>query len=332
LLIVCAAIAVGCGPSTSVPGRIVPTATPTAKATASPTATPTAGPSNTQTIQTSTTSPVTMPPLSDGTVAVAGTLPTASVVATLTETITPTLPSGIATFTSIARASASSRRTASIATPVVYVEFTATQSVTLNGVPAFSFSDPSAVAGDAYEIALYAQQTNGTWDNLYDGPGTVNGTAISFAAAAGTLTVASGAPIVIALWDEGPAATPTPTPTPTVTPTATPIPAVTPVASPSSVNFDLSASPTPAAVSVSEPNYTGSFSAAMICTPASGQTGTAVATLTGPTTGTLFTVAPGDELGTCNLTITDTNDASTVVPVASSEANLGVFAAKRTQK
>lgn len=316
LLVVCAAIAVGCGPSTSVPGRIAPTATPTPK----PTATPTAGPSNMQTIQTSTTSPVTLPPLSDGTVSVSGTIPTANVVATLTETITATEPSGIATFSSIARASASSRRTAGITPPVVYVEFTATQSVTLNGVPAFSFTDPSAVAGDSYELALYAQQTDGAWNNLYDGPGTVSGTTIAFAAAAGSLTVASGAPVVLALWDEGPAATPTPAPTPS------------PVASPSSVDFDLSSSPTPAAVAVSEPNYSGTFTAAMSCTPASGQTGTAVATLTGPTSGTSFTVAPGDELGTCNLTITDASDSFTVVPVASSEANLGVFGTKRTRK
>ena len=316
-----------------------------------------------QTVQTSTTSTVALPPLSDGTVSVSGMLPTANVAATLTETITPTQPSGTATFSSVARGPAAARRTASASSaPIVFVEFAATQSVTLSGVPAFLFTVPSAVAGDDYELALYAQATDGSWNDFFDGPATVSGTTVSFAAAPGTLAIAAGEPVVLALWDEGAATGPTPTPTPsstatptatptptaapsatptptiaptaTPTPTPTPTPVPTPLADPTAVNFDLSSSPTPAPVSVSEPNYAGTFSAAIACTEnPSGQSGTAVATLTGPTNGvTFFMVAPGDETGSCNLTITDSNNGSTVVPVTSSLANLGVFGTHRKQK
>jgi cell division septation protein DedD len=247
----------------------------------------------------------------------------------LTITIAASPPAGVTALSSVARATRSLRSPASAGyTALAYVELEPVASIFTDGGPAFTFTLPSVISGDQYLLAWYFGDS---WNYAEYGPATVNGDTVSFPAGGADLSLTGGQVTTLALY-AAPPGTVTPTPTPTATPTPTPVP--TPVASPTSIAFDLNASPTPAPLAVSETGYAGSFTSAIVCTESpTGQTPAALPFVAeiSPASGTTFTVTPGNETGSCTVTITDANSASITVPVTVSETNVGVFGAQRKQ-
>ena len=132
---------------------------------------------------------------------------------------------------------------------------------------------------------------------------------IASAAPSPTATpVATPTPTPVATATATPVATPTPTPVPTPTPTPVPTPTPTPapvVATPTSLTFASSASAAQT-FSVTQPGYTGSFTAL--------SSATNVATVTPSSTGT-FTVTPTGA-GPATITVTGNGARTTTVSVS----------------
>ena len=170
--------------------------------------------------------------------------------------------------------------------------------------------------------------SNGTWTIPAAGPATVSGTTLTFANLP-SFTLTAGSPTVIALYSTTASATTTPTAAPT------------PNVSPASITFDITASPTPAAVSVSENGYTGTFTSAIVCSaspspspvpsssPFVAQISPASASPAPGLTSAPFTVTPGNETGTCTASFTDANNATVTVPVLNGSTSLNVYSANR---
>src|SRR5580658_780445 len=291
-----------------------------------------AGISDTASVGTSTTTSVTVPTIGISGITSSATLPAASSVVTITETISTTPPDG-ATALGAARAAAALRQPASASyVAIAYIEFSANGTVTLDGQPGISFTLPSITPGDSYYLAAYQ---NATWDAPAAGPATVNGTTVSFPASnSGTLTITASTPIIIALYAT---TTPTPTPVPTPTPTATPVP--TPVVSPGALVFDANAPGTQNVV-VSEAGDTAAYTAAIVCAettpapnPAPAQNYVAQLQQTSatpnPSGSATFGVEGGGDPGTCTVTITDSRNATATVSVAVDATNLTVSGKSR---
>ena len=298
-----------------------------------PTATPTPGIGASATVTTSTTSTTVVPTIAAGGVSSNATLPITSVVASVTETTSIAAPAGV-TPLSAARAAAAVRKTADVTdTPVDYLEFTSTSTVTLDGVPAISFTLPAITPGATYYLAMY-NDAEGTY-TLPGEVATVSGTTVTFAAMAGSETITPTAPLTYALYAAtGTTATATPSPTPTASPTPSPSPSPTatptpaPIASPNTLVFDAT-SPSPQAIAVSEPGATGSFTASITCSAAPD---TFVAELQNTTTTApsgSFSVLNGSDVGTCTVTITDASGAQTTVAIQNNAYALGISGVHR---
>jgi hypothetical protein len=141
-----------------------------------------------------------------------------------------------------------------------------------------------------------------------------------------------------------PTASPTPTPTnhptPTASPTQTPMPTPTPtpVASPNSLAFDLS-SPSPQNVSVSEIGYAGVFTASIVnCddtqpAPTPTPPGNVVVQSPSPTSTSpssagapvSFAITPGQDTGTCQLTIKDSHNNTATVNISVTGTAINIF-------
>jgi len=325
------AVLAACG-NTTTPPRNVPATGSTATPTPAPTSTPL--PSS-ETVITSTTASSPLGEIGESGTTFTGSLPAASVVTQVTVTISATPPSGDPALSG-PRASLGSARGALHAartpaletlTALAYLTLEANAAVTFDGIPAFSFTLPQIVSGDQYYLAVYQ---DGGWVPGADGPATVSGDSVTFPAmSTPDATLAANTPVTFALYAT-PAASATPTPTPTATPTPTPV--ATPVAAPTSIAFDLNAMPTPAPLTVSETGYAGSFFSAIACTQSpAGQTPASLPFVgeISPASGTTFIVTPGNETGSCTVTITDANSASITVPVTVSATNVGVFGTQR---
>jgi hypothetical protein len=272
-------------------------------------------------VTTSTGGAATFATITAGGVSATSTLPDASGVATVTETI-GTSPFGGDVALATDRAAAAERAPAAASpTAIAYLQFVATVSVTFTGSPNISFTVPSIIPGDAYYLAVYQ---NGAWLAPAAGPAAINGDTVTFSPSAGTITIAPGTPVELALY-----ATTAPTPTPT------PTPVPTPVASPNSLVFGASA-PTTQPFSVSESGDTANYTAAISCTPTATGTPDAyvaelvstTATPNGSGTGT-FTVQSGNDTGTCTVTVTDARSATATVSVAVDASNLTVSGKQR---
>jgi|HubBroStandDraft_1064217.scaffolds.fasta_scaffold33881_2 hypothetical protein len=285
-----------------------------------------AGISDTASVGTSTTTSVTVPTIGISGITSSATLPAASSVVTITETISTTPPDG-ATALGAARAAAALRQPASASyVAIAYIEFSANGTVTLDGQPGISFTLPSITPGDSYYLAAYE---NATWDAPAAGPATVSGTTVSFPASTqGTLTITAATPIIVALY-----ATTTPTPTPT------PTPVPTPVVTPAALIFNA-ADPTTQNVVVSETGDTAAYTAAIVCAettpvpnPAPAQNYVAqlpqASATPNPSGAATFGVEGGGDPGTCTVTITDSHSATVTVSVAVDAANLTVSGKSR---
>ncbi len=297
-----------------------------------PTATPSPGIGASATVTTSTTTTTAVPTIAAGGISSNATLPITSIVASVTETTSTTPPNGV-TALSLGRAAAALRSASAVTdTPVDYLEFTSTATVTLDGVPGVAFTLPTITLGATYYLAMY-NDAAGTYSLPGEGPGVVSGDTVTFAAAAGSETITPTAPLVYVLYAAtGTAATATPTasPSPTATPTASPTPSPTPapIASPSTLIFDAT-SPSPQAIAVSEPGATGTFTASITCSAAPD---TFVAELQNTTTTApsgSFSVLNGSDVGTCTVTISDASGAQTTVAIQNNAYALGISGVRR---
>lgn len=178
-LILVAAVAAGCGGSSSVP-KTGTNATLTAGS--SPGTVSVAHPSGYQ-------ATITLPATSDGSSG------------SVAVDITTTLPSGVAS-----PASAMKRKPATIGAtvnPLVYLVLTPSANVNFTSSPTFSFTLPGGTtlaAGSSAFVAFYdpAQSASG-WVTVL-GPGAVSGQTIAFPGAAGVFSLKAGTPYVFVLF------------------------------------------------------------------------------------------------------------------------------------
>jgi trimeric autotransporter adhesin len=269
-------------------------------------AVPTSAPSTSLTgsVVASTTASVTLPYLSASGITVSGSLPSANAAATVTETVGVIAPSGVTPY-----AKARIDAAAASPSPVIYVTFSSTSSVTLSAIPALTFTLSSAPSG-YYYLAL---NTGSGWESPVSGPGTVKGDAVSFTGGTGTVAITPTQPATIALVVAA-ASLSSPTPSPA------------PVASPNELVFDES-SPAPQTFSVSEAGYSGAFTESTSCSaspvPSPAPTSSPYVAQVSPSSATpasaggsvSFTVTPGEETGSCTVTISDSNAMTTSVSV-----------------
>ncbi len=136
-----------------------------------------------------------------------------------TATLTASQPSSVPALTSIARgtalvqnAAARTPQAANASTVYGFITFTTNKAFTLGSSPSFTLTLSSAPSpSQYYYVAFY----NGSaWTDAFQGPGTVNGTTISFAANASPVIFVPGTTYAFAFYAT-PTAVPTPAPSPT---------------------------------------------------------------------------------------------------------------------
>lgn len=162
--------------------------------------------------------------------------------------------------------------------PLLYIEIVTDPALTFAGAPSFSLSVPASeiVANTTYYLAQYDLQRPALgWQLGFEGPATISGTTLTFAAPspASPLTMAAEIPLYFALY--GASGTPAPTPAPSVTPIAAMLPFTF---SPASLTLAAGANGNVAIVDPS--GYTGSYAA----------TSTAAGVTTASATGTALNV------------------------------------------
>ena len=164
-------------------------------------------------MSTSTSSPVTLPTISNGSSATV-TLPAASGSASAKVTLQDTLPAG-ATTPQVRHVAAIGGGTV---TPLDYVVISVSQTISIASTPAFSFTlaAPPPSGSSTYIAVLDVNNAKAGW-NVLLGPGSVSGNTISFAsqALAPPLTLQSGDTYVFALVATSATVTPAP---PTIPP------------------------------------------------------------------------------------------------------------------
>jgi hypothetical protein len=292
-----AALVTACSPGSVTPAFGIPTA--------SPSPSPSAKPSGTLT--TSVSGSVPLPALGAATYTVAGSVPVANAAVGLTETLSATAPASV-TPLSVRRDFAAPN------VDLLYVTFSSTASVTLSQSPALTFTSPSITSGTSYSLGEYV---NGTWAAPFGTAQTASGTSVSFPSFATAVTITPTAPVTFVLYSGT---------------------YPTPIVSTTSLDFDA-LNPSPQPFTVSEVNYAGAFTGTMTCTenPA-GQTPSAnafVAQFSGATTtstqtpssaggNVTFTVDPGAETGSCQLSVMDAkgNSGTLTVNVSTSSVTI----------
>jgi subtilisin family serine protease len=114
--------------------------------------------------------------------------------------------------------------------PLAYITLTVTASVTFQTWPSFTFTLPAAFSlpsGNLY-LAYNPGDTAGNWSTLA-GPATISNSAVTFVAATGPITFASGTIYAFALFSTAQAlVAPTPTPLPLQSSSGTPSPSPSP--------------------------------------------------------------------------------------------------------
>lgn len=272
-------------------------------------------------IITSTTAAVTLPAITASGYTVNGSLPSANVAAKVTETVSATAPSGITAL-------AKHREDSSTPFVLLYVEFSSDASVTLSALPALTFTSSSISSSNTYYLAL---DTSSGWQlPLLNSPGTVSGDTVSFASASGTVSIAPSQPAVFALY--------TLAASPSSSPSASP--SASPVASPNTLLFDES-SPAPQTFTVTEAGYSGTFTEQTNCTaspaPSPVPTSSPYVVQVSPSSATpasagaavTFTVTPGEETGSCTITVTDGHSATATVSASVALDQVIIYDRKR---
>jgi len=270
-------------------------------------------------------STVALPTIGVSGISVSGSLG-AAIAASLTESISVSAPSGVATLLAQRLNATAYRSDTSTLSPVAYVEFSSSTNATLNAIPGFTFTLPQIISGDSYYLAFYNYVAPG-WVYPVDGPATVNGSTVTFASVGYPIAITPTHPAIFALY-----AAPTPSGAPT--------PASTPVASPNALALYVSNPAVAATFTVTEPNDTAEFTSSISCTenplnqsPASSpfvaEVSPQYAAPDSLGAAVTFTVTPGAETGSCTVTVTDANSAKATVSVTVSSTNLSVYGAHR---
>ncbi len=271
------------------------------------------------------------------------TLPVVSAAAPVTETISISAPSGVTPLSGLRAAAATVHTAAVTTTPVAYLEFTSTASVTVEGLPGVTFALTSITSGATYALAL--DTTEG-----YVSTGqtaTVSGSNVTFAPAAGSFAITPTAPATFVLYTTTSTATASPSPSPTATASPTPTPA--PSLSPASLVFDQTTPGLSQNITVTNAG-TGAVAGVISCTasatpspePSASPTadpdefvaefanGT-IASVT-PTGGTaVFAITGGDELGTCTATFTPAGGTALTATIAVDAVSGGLYSVHRVK-
>ena len=196
---------------------------------------------------------------------------------------------------SLERLAQAVRRTAALpprAAVLLYNEIYSTAALVLPTAPGFTFTLPAAdvFANANYYLALYdPTRPSLGWQYGFEGPATVSGSTLAFAANSATFTLAANLAYYFALYVI-PQAAAQPTPAPSISPTSVPTqspPPITESPPPASVGNITIAVPTPSPV---------------LCTPAP------VAVTVGQTV--LITCAAQGYIGRLSVAIADPNIAS----------------------
>jgi streptogramin lyase len=149
------------------------------------------------------------------------TVPAASGAAAVAVTFSATQPGGTPAVQTVKRRARSIGGTSVAA--VAFVTMTSSATVTLGAAPSFSFTLPagSANLGQISYVALYdpTASPQAGW-TTFEGPGTVNGTTITFTASSASVQLTAGVTYDLVLFT---VASALPTPTPTASPTPTPV-------------------------------------------------------------------------------------------------------------
>jgi hypothetical protein len=157
-------------------------------------------------------------------------VPAGSAAASVAVTLTGTQPAGTPAVQTAKRRPQTIGGTGT--TAIAFVTLTSSATVTFGATPTVSFTVPAGAASlEAVSyVALYDPTANPQpgWTTLA-GPGTVNGTTITFNATSAALQLKSGVTYDLVFFTVA-GALPTPSPAPTATPAPTPAPTATPVA------------------------------------------------------------------------------------------------------
>lgn len=252
-----------------------------------------------------TSSSVTLPTLTSAGATVTGTLPSANAIAAVSESISASVPSGVPAL-AVSRTTASTRALQALpaATPIEYVEFSSSTSVTFSAGGTLSVALPQLTAGVSYDLAEYATPN---WTAPVAGPGTLAGTTVTLSGLP-SFTVGPGAPLIFVLYSIVASGSPSPSPSPA------PV-----VLSTSSLAFNGTGTSNAQTVTASQIS-SSSFAAT---TAGVGQNGSCsgIATIS-PTSGTTFTVTPV-AAGTCTFTIAGAGGQSATVSIVVTTTALG---------
>jgi hypothetical protein len=195
---------------------------------------------------------------------------------------------------------------------LLFLEMTFGGNVALAAQPTLTFTLPSdqILPNVSYWTALYDPTTPQLgWQLGFEGPGAVNGSAISFTGNASNFYFQSWQPYTFALYalsEQAAIPTPPPTqapPTPSPTPGATPTPVPTP-------GFGV----TPASLSLTALGQTASLSAAGNA-PYSAFTSDASIVTVSPAFGSGPFTATAVSVGSASITLADSEGRTTIVPV-----------------
>jgi hypothetical protein len=259
---------------------------------------------------------------------------------TLTETLTNVRPSGAPVLQATARSTAG-RSTASVlpGSQVVYVALTSNLSFTEPSAPTLALALPlhDFSVGTSYYLAFYdSAQPQFGWQNGFAGPGTINGTTITFTAnVAAAFTWAANVPYVFGVYtNTGAAPTPAATPAPNASPAPTASPASTASPTPTAAVVVTSSATqtyvgTPQTFTASQAAFGGALSASVSCTNGANSTGTvgtvSPASATPASAGgtAQFTFTPQNP-GTCTVSVLGTGGASGTIFFSVSATSLGV--------
>jgi hypothetical protein len=282
---------------------------------------------------------VAIPPaagLSGSLVLPAATLPAGT---TLTVQTTTTAPSGLAPLSAARRTLAASGLQV-----LYYQGIAFTQSVTFSAFPAFSISLPAGYdpSKGVFELAFYDGHgwtyplgAPGTASGQQlsfaaaAGPVTYAANQIYYFALyyAATQPAPTPTPTATPAPTDSPVPTATPTTSPTASPTATPVPTPTPTpgpvtAAPSVLSFVGTGPELAKTVTVSSQFYSGTFTASA-CTNADPNSTAVIATVGAVAANNTFTVTPVTA-GACSIVVSDAGQRQTTVSVTVATSSLTV--------
>ena len=274
-------------------------------------------------ITTSTSTTVTLPSLTTGSIAVTGSIGPTNVAASITELLSLSAPSDITVPLAKVRTASHVQDTpVGTANLLLYVTFSSSTAVTMTASPTLTFTSSSIDAGTMYNLALYS---GGAWTAPFQSSVTpTTAGSVTFPSTATPVAIAPGAPATFVLY--------------TGTATSTPI-----VLLPTSLTFDAG-NPTSGSFGASETGYAGALSATMTCTEnPTGQTpgsNAFVAEFTGGGTtasetpasagaSVTFSVSSGAETGACSVVVSDTNGNTATETIDVSSTNVTVTGKQR---